>query len=236
MMASRSVTKASAFVPVGRPAAFTLIELLVVIGIIAVLVTLILPATKGAIESARASRCAGNLRQLGAACAVYAAEHDGTLPGNRVDAYSAAIVDWPWQDDAWTVKIRPYLNGGYSILRCPSATLKKHDTLGQMDKQLTPEAPGTSYIMTGYCAGQEGPRKSATISQPSKVVMFWEATVVQCFALRYPNGEPPGGDWSVFDPKTMNLHQGLQNWLFADGHVERASASVIWKPENFWGK
>jgi prepilin-type processing-associated H-X9-DG protein len=34
----------------------------------------------------------------------------------------------------------------------------------------------------------------------------------------------------------MNLHQGLQNWLFADGHVERASATNIWKPENFWEK
>jgi prepilin-type N-terminal cleavage/methylation domain-containing protein/prepilin-type processing-associated H-X9-DG protein len=233
-MASRSAKEASAFAPVGRPGAFTLIELLVVIGIIAVLAALAMPATTRAIESSRASRCAGNLRQLASACVSYAADNNGTLPGNRIGDYSAAIVDWPYQDDAWTVKIRPYLKGGYSILRCPACSLKKHDALGQVDLQLTPEAPGTSYLMTGYCSA----RKLATISRPSKVVMFWESyqQIVQCFALRYPNGEPPRGDWPAFDPKTMNLHQGLQNWLFADGHVERASATNIWKPENFWEK
>lgn len=229
-----SVNQASPFVPVGRPGAFTLIELLVVIGIIAVLAMLALPAATRAIESSRASRCAGNLRQLGSACVLYAADNNGTLPGNRTNDYSAAIPDWPEQDDAWTVKIRPYLKGGYSILHCPSCPPTKREGLGRVDLQLTPEAPGTSYVMTGYCSS----RKLASISRPSKVVMFWESymQIVQCFALRYPNGVPPGGDWSAFDPKTMNLHGGLQNWLFADGHVERASATNIWKPENFWEK
>jgi prepilin-type processing-associated H-X9-DG protein/prepilin-type N-terminal cleavage/methylation domain-containing protein len=231
-MTSRSDKEGSAFAPVGHPGAFTFIELLVVIGIIAVLAMLALPAATRAIESSRASRCASNLRQLGAVCVMYAVDNNGTLPGNRTDDNSAAIVDWPYQDDAWTVKIRPYLKGGYPILRCPSCPLKKHDALGQVDLQLTPEAPGTSYIMTQYCSA----RKLASISRPSKVVMFWESyqQIVQCFALRYPNGVPPGGDWPAFDPKTMNLHGGQQNWLFADGHVERASATNIWKPQNFW--
>jgi len=220
--------------PADRALAFTLIELVVVIGIMAVLATLAVPAAMTAMDSARASRCAGNLRQLGSACLSYAADNNGILPGNRIGDYSASIVDWPWEDGAWTVKVRPYLKGGYSILRCPAAPLKKLDDLGNLDLQLTPEAPGTSYIMTGYCSGQDSPRKVSTISQPSKVVMFWEGTTVRCFALRYPNGVPPGGDWPAFDPKTMNMHQGLQNWLFADGHVERASATNIWKPENFW--
>jgi prepilin-type N-terminal cleavage/methylation domain-containing protein len=60
--------------------AFTLVELLVVIGIIAVLISVLLPALGKARESANAIKCAANLRSIGQGLLIYAAENKSTFP------------------------------------------------------------------------------------------------------------------------------------------------------------
>jgi prepilin-type processing-associated H-X9-DG protein/prepilin-type N-terminal cleavage/methylation domain-containing protein len=70
---------ASASKAAKRRAAFTLVELLVVIGIIAVLVSLLLPAINRAREQARAANCLSNLKQIGAAVLMYANENKGEI-------------------------------------------------------------------------------------------------------------------------------------------------------------
>src|SRR4026209_2255008 len=75
-------------------AAFTLVELLVVIGIIALLISVLLPALSKAKQKAGLVKCSAQLHDIGTAMQLYVHNNEGYLPGPCFGQVRAGYLDY----------------------------------------------------------------------------------------------------------------------------------------------
>lgn len=115
----------------GRKHAFTLVELLVVIGIIALLISILLPSLAKARQSANMVACLSNLRQIGQTLLLYTNDNKGYLPLGAGPSTTAtgAVYQTLWVHEVSLVLGKnPSDNnnaqGLAPVLKCPEATIQ----------------------------------------------------------------------------------------------------------------
>jgi prepilin-type N-terminal cleavage/methylation domain-containing protein/prepilin-type processing-associated H-X9-DG protein len=231
---------------------FTLVELLVVIGIIALLISILLPSLQKARQSAVTVQCASNLRQHGQAYHQYAGENKGSLP-NYIEVGDPLVAYHPVTNRLYNELMAPFVgvkdsvaaahNGpkefGVTFLNCPVGNTEV-ETAGY----------GVNYWMVFRYPGpyDTGSLKLAKVPQNCFLT-----TDSSAYWIYNPVGWPITQD-TDFDGKAdshtafvspavyhYNLarpkrHEGKANYLFPDGHVVVLTKDQWLANENgLWG-
>ena len=238
-----------------RAGGFTLIELLVVIAIIAMLIGVLLPALKGARDSARSIICTSNLRTLSIITQQYADDYNGVLPRS---SHSAGFNQLPWAATLYEpITGRPFEGTSYSWdnegwweatnthYRCP------HDRRESPIEQpgLPFSLPALSYgfnvyfelkpseIDPGRSSNSERPpwQRVTSIPRPSSTVLMGElvdsASRDHIMAHFWRTlGVNPDSEIA------MHRHGGTSNsasgYAWLDGHASTVAFSETYDPSN----
>jgi prepilin-type N-terminal cleavage/methylation domain-containing protein len=116
-------------------AGFTLVELLVVVGIIGVLVSILMPALSRARESANSLACLANLRSIGQAMNLYAAQYKNAIPGSP---HTTSWGIWWTPGGAFTLK------PGVNVHNVPGDTVALYDFVGPLARVMGLNIPETT--------------------------------------------------------------------------------------------
>ena len=181
-----------------RHHAFTLIELLVVIGIIALLVSILLPVLSSVRRQANRTRCQAQLRDIGASFTMYMTDSRGFLPGvNTMPSIQPPLNKFP----SIVKLLQPYIRTAVKVFHCPADQITKVTANAPTEFETYFEREGSSYLYNPFLVLLAGTHTTA--KSP--------------FALGHPEAVTIIDEYEPFHGKSDV--PGSMNHLFADGHV-----------------
>ena len=213
----------------GTPA-FTLVELLVCLGILAVLLTLLLPTLRGARERALAVQCQANLRELYAAQLGYASDHRG-----RFTPISQS-------SERWEQMLAPYVSRAgmlpSQVMHCPSSG--KATDGGPSTARYSTYALNPALQMTNWRFRRD------TRMDSSRIILMGDKATHQFddFLTTYDGwfilaDDQIGQWWRYVDHAGRGAlrhggKDGRAHMLMADGHVADMGATELCRDSGHW--
>ncbi|MGN6725834.1 MAG: DUF1559 family PulG-like putative transporter [Tepidisphaeraceae bacterium] len=233
--------------------AFTLVELLVVIGIIALLISILLPALNKAREAGRTIVCAANLRQIGVAHAMYQTDFKGQCLSASMKTNGTDTTDLRW----WRVLRNDHYLRSDKVFLCPADQFAtKLDDLhcsyginsglfGQ--SQNLYKDGNTQTVRVKITQLQKMPNVSnvvafsETVSDDTSPKFQTSPVRNNSFQLSAVSGLymwpvdplPSSGSYQYLYPVGVK-HNGRANVLFVDGRVETVKAQDLKQWDKYW--
>jgi prepilin-type N-terminal cleavage/methylation domain-containing protein len=227
--------------------AFTLIELLVVVAIVALLIAIMLPALSSARQSAQATVCASNQRQLVTSWIIYTDDNRGyAMPHLNTSGTerqywfgSENIADQTF--DHTKGALGQYINaapGDTSVFECPNQPIGSYTAQGSTGSFTSTygyNAYGLSPSTTGYFElYQQRTLRVSDIVRPTAQLVFadtlialWNDLPSNSALLDPPMLFTPGQGWNEnFSPTTAFRHNKPNGDGFGTAITARADGSV----------
>jgi prepilin-type N-terminal cleavage/methylation domain-containing protein/prepilin-type processing-associated H-X9-DG protein len=196
----------------GLRSGFTLVELLTVIAIIGILAAILIPVTNKVRENARGVRCQTNLREIGKAMFLHAAENKNRFPVQTVVQVADPLLP-STAADSWIRAVSRHLSVQSQTqlnhaLSCPNVTQEQSDLLQ------------FSYAMNRLLAG----RLTSSPVNPSKTILIRHTGQSRSsFAVDADNQLSATG-------LNYSDSSGKYNYLFSDGHVAMHTPLLPYNP------